>query len=202
MTDTHEQITELQSQLAEALDIIHAIRSGEVDAITVVSKAGEQVYSRKGAELPYREMVETMGEGAVNSCPDGVVLYCNRRFAEMVQDDLSKIIGSNLSRYFIRPNHSKVKDGVARGILSTISGQMPVNVATHVLPNGDHIIIFVDLTDIMAIQNSVIRTNQKLAQANQLMEQRLAENTKLQQELHVKFRDLQKLVTRLTVLAN
>jgi PAS domain-containing protein len=199
MTDISDQINELKLQLAEARDIIRAIRSSEVDVITVVTKAGEQLYSLEGAEQPYREMVETMGEGAVNSSPDGTVLYCNRRFAEMIQDELNRIIGSNLSRYFIRPDMFKMKDGSARAALLTARGRMPVNITTHVLPNGDHIIIFVDLTDIMAIQDSVIKTNHELEQANHVMERRLAENTSLQQELHVKFRDLQELVTKLTV---
>ena len=39
-----DQIAELRARLAEAEEALRAIRSGEVDAITVSTPAGEQVY--------------------------------------------------------------------------------------------------------------------------------------------------------------
>jgi PAS domain S-box-containing protein len=94
-----EQLAELKARLDESDNMLRAIRSGEVDAIVVDTPEGERLFVLNGAEQPYREMVETMSEGAVTVTSDGAILYCNQRFAEMVKANLQTIIGSNLLAY-------------------------------------------------------------------------------------------------------
>jgi PAS domain S-box-containing protein len=94
-----EEIAELKARLDESENMLRAIRSGEVDAIVVDTSDGERLFMLKGAEQPYREMVETMTEGAVTVSSDGAILYCNQRFAEMAKANLETIIGSNLLAY-------------------------------------------------------------------------------------------------------
>ncbi|MDZ7634006.1 MAG: hypothetical protein U5L72_06015 [Bacteroidales bacterium] len=69
MTRTKEQLIienkELQLRLLETEEALAAIRSGEVDAIVVPGRGGEQVYSISSAETPYRTFIEEMDEGAV-----------------------------------------------------------------------------------------------------------------------------------------
>ena len=64
------QIKDLRMRLEEAEETLRAIREGEVDALVVSSPQGDQVYTLKGAEQPYRVFVETMNEGAVTLGPD------------------------------------------------------------------------------------------------------------------------------------
>src|ERR1051326_1315485 len=78
------ELEALRQQLAEAEDTLRAIRSGKVDALIVNSPKGEQVYTLRGAERPYRRLIEEMNEGAVTVNSDGTILYCNKQFAEMV----------------------------------------------------------------------------------------------------------------------
>jgi len=67
-TQTKESLIQenrqLRARLEELEETLHAIRSGEVDALVVSRPEGEQVYTLKGALEPYRIMVENMGEGA------------------------------------------------------------------------------------------------------------------------------------------
>lgn len=70
-----EELAELRARLNESENALQAIRSGAVDAIVVDTSAGEQFFMLDGAETPYREMVETMSEGAVTVRADGVILY-------------------------------------------------------------------------------------------------------------------------------
>lgn len=49
--------------------------------------------SLKGGEPAYRLLVEAMSEGAATLSRDGAVLYCNRRFAEMMGRPPEEIIG-------------------------------------------------------------------------------------------------------------
>src|SRR3954470_1694140 len=79
------ELAELTSRLQDAQDTIEAIQSGAVDAVVVNGASGSQVYSLAGAEQRFRIYVEQMHEGAITVSDDGLVLYCNRRFAEMVE---------------------------------------------------------------------------------------------------------------------
>src|SRR3954470_6437505 len=89
------EMLDLRAKLAELEETLTAIRSGEVDALIVNGPHGDQVYSLKGTEQPYREFIEQMGDGAVTLDSSATILYCNRRFAEMVGMPLERAISSN-----------------------------------------------------------------------------------------------------------
>jgi PAS domain S-box-containing protein len=89
-----DQQTKLLARLRTAEETLRAIQSGEVDALMVSGRHGEQVVSLKGGEPAYRLLVEAMSEGAATLSRDGAVLYCNRRFAELVRKPAGKVIGT------------------------------------------------------------------------------------------------------------
>ena len=66
---THEQLTQevadLRARLAEASDVLRAIRTGDVDAVLVQGPQGDQLFTLKGADEPYRVLIEEMNQGAV-----------------------------------------------------------------------------------------------------------------------------------------
>jgi two-component system phosphate regulon sensor histidine kinase PhoR len=101
------EIEELRFQLEEAHETINAIRTGQVDALVVKDKTGHQLYTLKTADQTYRVFIEKMSEGAVTINRDGIVLYCNTRFAEMVDTPLEKTIGMPLTSFV--PDTSKDK---------------------------------------------------------------------------------------------
>src|SRR5579863_8592205 len=88
-----EQEAEILARLKTAEETLRAIQSGEVDALMVSGRRGEQVVSLKGGEPAYRMLVEAMSEGAATLSRNGAVLYCNRRFAELVRRPAGKVIG-------------------------------------------------------------------------------------------------------------
>ncbi|MGA8700647.1 MAG: hypothetical protein WB625_03275, partial [Candidatus Sulfotelmatobacter sp.] len=59
-----DQQTKLLARLRTAEETLRAIQSGEVDALMVSGRRGEQVVSLKGGEPAYRMLVEAMSEGA------------------------------------------------------------------------------------------------------------------------------------------
>ena len=75
---------DLRRSLDEAQEILHAIRSGEVDALVLSRPEGEQVFTLEGADRAYRVLIEAMNEGAITMAADGTILFCNRCFADMV----------------------------------------------------------------------------------------------------------------------
>jgi PAS domain S-box-containing protein len=91
---------ELRAKLAEAEDTLRAIRSGEVDALVVDDVAqGNRIYTLRTADHPYRALVEQMQEGAATLTPTGDVLYCNRRFTEIVGVPTQQLLGQPLERF-------------------------------------------------------------------------------------------------------
>jgi PAS domain S-box-containing protein len=102
-----DELQHLKSRLAEAEETLRAIRSGEVDALVVETKEGEQVFTLAGAEHPYRVMIEMLNEGAATLALNGTVFYCNQRFSEIVKTPLEKIIGGSIYQ-FIQPKEKKL----------------------------------------------------------------------------------------------
>ena len=90
---------ELRARLDEAEETLRAIRSGEVDALLTEGPEGDQVFTLRGAEQPYRIFVETMGEGAATLTQDETVLFCNNRFAEILKRPLHRIMGAHFSQF-------------------------------------------------------------------------------------------------------
>src|SRR6476620_5388219 len=103
------ELETLRDRLREAEETLAAIRSGEVDSLIVTGPHGDQVFSLKGAEQPYRVFVEQMLEGAVTLTPDGTILYCNRRFAEMMKWRLEKVIGSQIQTFIQSGDQEEMK---------------------------------------------------------------------------------------------
>src|SRR6186713_2141053 len=91
----HEQAETLCARLAEAADMLRAIRKGEIDALVVEGVGGNQIYTLHSAEEPYRNLVEQMQEGAVVLSSRGDILYSNARFAALVGEPLESVSGSH-----------------------------------------------------------------------------------------------------------
>jgi PAS domain S-box-containing protein len=102
-TDQGEQIDELRVRLADAEEMLRAIRQGEIDALVVEGAAGRQVYTLHSADEPYRQLVEQMQEGALVLSCNGDILYANAQFAELVGEPLESLVGSRIQR-FVHPS--------------------------------------------------------------------------------------------------
>ncbi len=85
---------ELHARLQSAEETLRAIQSGEVDALMVSGRQGVRLVALKGGEPNYRMLVEAMSEGAATVSRNGAVLYCNRRFADLLGRTPGKIAGT------------------------------------------------------------------------------------------------------------
>lgn len=85
----------LQRRLEEVEDTLEAIRSGRVDALVVEGTDGQQVFTLESADLPYRQFLEQMAEGAVSLDDASTILYCNRFFTDLVERARDKLLGTS-----------------------------------------------------------------------------------------------------------
>jgi PAS domain S-box-containing protein len=90
------RLAELEDRLREANETLDAIRNGDVDAVVVGGPAGQLVYTLESADRPYRVFVEQMKEGALTLTGEGLILYCNRSFADLAGSSPEHIVGTNL----------------------------------------------------------------------------------------------------------
>jgi PAS domain S-box-containing protein len=157
---SEDDLARLQDRLQEAQETLDAIRNGEVDAVVVAGSNGSQVYSLAGAEQPYRVYVERMREGAVTVSSNGLILYCNRCFAEMVKTPLERAIGSDL-RLSVPPEVWKTISEVFDAsevvehechIEDLSGGTLPVKLTASPLPLEDQKVMCLVVTDLTAQQ--------------------------------------------------
>jgi hypothetical protein len=71
------EVEEYRRRMEEAEETLRAIRQGKVDALVISGEQGEQVFTLKDADRPYRLMIEEMREGAVILRPDGAIIFAN-----------------------------------------------------------------------------------------------------------------------------
>src|SRR5262245_29890173 len=88
-----KEVEEVNAQLQEANETIHAIRTGQIDALVVQAESGPRLYTLKSADHTYRVFIEKMKEGAVTLDNKGTILYSNSQFAAMVNLPLEKVVG-------------------------------------------------------------------------------------------------------------
>ncbi|HEY4325207.1 MAG TPA: ATP-binding protein [Mucilaginibacter sp.] len=101
---------ELRLQLEEASDALNAIRTGQVDALVVNNGESHQIFTLKTADQTYRVFIEKMNEGAVTINREGIILYSNSRFADMVKMPLEKVIGLSFDNFIPKSLRQKFKE--------------------------------------------------------------------------------------------
>src|SRR3954465_7617288 len=104
----------MRDRLRDAEATLDAIRSGAVDALVVQGAVEDQVFMLRGADRRYRQLVETMNEGALLIAASGLIVYGNRRFAALIGTPLERVFGPPPRQYF--PDiWQRTLDAVLRG---------------------------------------------------------------------------------------
>ena len=184
---------ELEVRLEEAEETLRAIRSGEVDALVVSTEEGDKVYTLKGAEQPYRILIEEMKEGAVTLAEDDTILYCNMGFARMLKSALEKMIGTEISQ-FVLPADRLVfdellrqgKEGGSKGEITFLAGEgtiVPAHISINSMQlNGVSTVYLVatDITELKTAEEALQKAHDELEIK---VEERTAELVSANEEL-------------------
>jgi PAS domain S-box-containing protein len=70
-----------------------------VESLVVEGPTGPRIYSLEWSIYSFRVLVEAISEGTLTMGEDGVVLYCNSRFAKMLLAPLEHVMGNPLRRW-------------------------------------------------------------------------------------------------------
>ena len=175
---------ELLNSLKEAEETLNAIRSGDVDAIVVSGAEGEKIFSLVSAETPYRIIVQEMNEGVVTLSAEGIIMYCNQRFSEILDVPSEKIVGSSFSRFVVETDQTIFNNLFSKGLKRKTDGEIRclsaenriiyMNLLFNPLPPN-----LLGSICIMAADISKLKLKEtELFLANETLEKRILERTK------------------------
>src|SRR5688572_29419619 len=166
---------ELRRLLEESESTLTAIRNGEVDALVI---GGKEIYTLEGADHPYRVLVEAMQQGAVTLSPNGVIVYCNAGFAQMVRRPIEKMIGSRIETLFSATDRSVLIQRLGEiptakqaelSLMADDGSLLPVLVTFNVMPLKEFSAVCLVITDLtehkhnQELQDTDRRKNEFLA---------------------------------------
>jgi len=114
---------DLRQRMEEAEDALRALRAGEVDAVLVEGER-EQVYTLETADQPYRLLVEQVPQAAATLTADGAIVYCNRRFAELLGRPLKSLLGKAIDRFVAPESRPLLKDLLRDGQTAEAQGDV------------------------------------------------------------------------------
>jgi signal transduction histidine kinase/CheY-like chemotaxis protein len=116
-------VRSLRAKLEEAEQALSAIRTGEADALVVGGPAGERVFTLEGAHHGYRVLLEAMSEGVATLTEQGLITYCNARFAAILGTPLDRTMGSYISPLVLAADRDRFQALIDAGALGRSEGE-------------------------------------------------------------------------------
>jgi len=136
------KIDELEEQLQEAQQLIEAIRDGEVDAFAINRNDTSEIYTLQSGDYAYRALIEKFGEGAVNLTEEGLMVYCNTYFAELIKVPYERIVGHYIVDLIADESKDRFHELFASALMGGSKGEIDLFV------NDIHIPVYVSLTSL------------------------------------------------------
>lgn len=145
----------LRTSLEEAEQALAAIRKGDVDVLVVGGPNGARVFTLEGADKGYRILLEELSEGVAKLNAEGLITYCNARFAAILGAPLERTMGSSI-RALVQPSdQARFEALLLAGARERTEGEflvrdVPVllSVVPLTIPGGEsHCVVMTDLTE-------------------------------------------------------
>lgn len=175
----------LNFQQAEIKDSSDEMRSSEPEMIVPKGSISENKFSQPTDANPCNVFIDGLNEGAFMLSQEKTILYCNTRFARLLNSTTEEMIGSQIDCY-IQPSDIKKLDQILKSVretkntidisclpangLSPITLRMSVNYMPGADTCGSVFLLAFDITGFIEMENEL-----RLAQSNS--ENRVAERT-------------------------
>src|SRR5580698_8695389 len=108
--DLVSKIEDLKLRLSEAQEAIDAIRNGSVDAFAIKKDGKPEVYTLQSLDYAYRVLIEKFGEGALNLTREGLIVYSNSYFSELIDVPHAKVTGSHILDFVSPDSREKFRE--------------------------------------------------------------------------------------------
>lgn len=180
----------LRQKLAEAEELIDAIRTGAVDALAVHGDDGPQIFTLRSADHTYRMLVEKMNEGALTLNKEGIILYCNSQFATLINQPLLQIIGTSFKKYIPIAHQKEFQNMLVKAWEESCRGEflihpknnkpLHIQISLNTIETLEGVVLSMVVTDHTEIKNAYYQlenTQKELKSLNTNLEKIVIERT-------------------------
>ena len=136
------KIEGLESRLAESEQLIEAIKAGEVDAFAVNGNNQPEIYTLQSGDYAYRLLIEEIGEGAVNTTEDGLIVYTNSSFIDLLGLPYEAIIGKFIHEFIHEESKDKFKQLFSESLSGRSKGEITLRAGNKITP------VYISLTSL------------------------------------------------------
>jgi PAS domain S-box-containing protein len=204
------EIAGLKDRLEESEQLINAIKAGEVDAFAINTNNKPDVYTLESGDYAYRVLVEQFGEGALTITEEGLIVYTNNYFCELLGLSYGEVIRSSFfnllhprsAEYFQHLLADSLKGKSKGEILLAIGDRsIPVYISmTSLQPKLPSLgIIITDLTRRKEIEAVILTYQKDLELKNNALMQT---NTELASFAYIASHDLQEPLRKIQTFAD
>ena len=125
-----KRIESLEERLADSEQLIDAIRAGEVDAFAVSENNQPEIYTLQSGDYAYRILIEEIGEGAVNTTEDGLIVYTNSSFLELLGLPYKDVAGHFFREFIHEDSVEKFEELFRESLRGRSNGEISLCVET------------------------------------------------------------------------
>jgi PAS domain S-box-containing protein len=172
---TSAKIKKLQEKIVEMEQTLSSIRSGKVDALVIDNNNNiPSIHTLKGADEPYRILIENISEGALTVTEEGIIIHCNKLFCDLIKFSDNELMDTPLANYLPMDQRpllgdllNQAKKNVTKSEFNLIASDntiVTVLLSCQLLKFGkinSISVVVTDITEIKAVQLETFLTNER-----------------------------------------
>jgi PAS domain S-box-containing protein len=178
--DLLPEIEELKNRLAEAEQLIEAIKAGEVDAFAFTKADKLEIFTLESGDHAYRVLVENFREGALNLSEDGLIVYTNTYFHELLGLSYEKVISTSIFDLIHPSSNELFSQLFKKGLAGQSKGEINLYVGKKMIP------VYVSLSSLyptLPTVGMIITDLTEKKKQEKILEQNNAQLEKMNKEL-------------------
>lgn len=136
------RIRDLEGRLEESDQLIEAIKTGEVDAFAIRYENESEIYTLQSGDYAYRILIEQFGEGAINVSEEGLIVYTNPYFFNLLNLPYEKVIGFSVFDFIDEGSKNEFKSLFIKSVSEKCKGEI------NLIANDVKIPVYISLTSL------------------------------------------------------